>query len=215
MEPKTTSGSRDREGMDAQQAPANRSAADDRTGADRNADIVLGAAVFAMGLVAGLYFFSAVAVMPALVAADDRTLVDAMQQMIDKIENPAFFGVFFGAPALAAVAIAQARRSGSPKTAGWIVAGLALYAVMLVVPFAVHVPLNYDLRDAGDPARIENLAEVRDDFVTPWVAWEIVRTLASTAAFGSLTWALVLRGRRGRAEEGDIHERRAGLASAA
>jgi hypothetical protein len=59
MEPKTTSGSRDREGMDAQQAPANRSAADDRTGADRNAGIVLGAAVFAMGLVAGLYFFSA------------------------------------------------------------------------------------------------------------------------------------------------------------
>ena len=52
------------------------------TGADRNADIVLGAAVIAMGLLAGLYFFSAIAVMPALTAADDRTLVDAMQQMI-------------------------------------------------------------------------------------------------------------------------------------
>jgi uncharacterized membrane protein len=111
--------------------------------------------------------------MPALTAADDRTLVDAMQQMIVKIE------------------------------------------VMLVVTFAVHFPLNYDLRDAGDPARIENLAAARDDFVTPWVAWEIVRTLASTAAFGSLTWALVLRGRRRQAQQGDTHERRAGLASAA
>ena len=169
------------------------------TGADRNADIVLGLAVIAMGLVAGLYFFSATAVMPALTAADDRTLVDAMQQMIVKIENPAFFLVFLGAPVLAAVALSQARRSGSAKTAGWILAGLALYAVMLVVTFAVHVPLNYDLRDAGDPARIENLAAVRDDFVTPWVAWEIVRTLASIAAFGSLAWALVLRGRMGRA----------------
>jgi uncharacterized membrane protein len=165
---------------------------------DRNADLVLAAAVIAMGLVAGLYFFSAVAVMPALVAADDRTLVDAMQQMIDKIENPAFFLVFLGAPALAAVALAQARRGGQAKIAAWIVAGLALYAVMLVVTFAVHVPLNYDLRDAGDPDRIENLAAVRDDFVTPWVAWEIVRTLASIAAFGALTWALVLHGRRGR-----------------
>jgi uncharacterized membrane protein len=37
---------------------------------------------------------------------------------------------------------------------------------------------------------------VRDDFVTPWVAWNIVRTLATTAAFACLAWALVLRGRR-------------------
>jgi uncharacterized membrane protein len=184
----------------AQRALENRSTVDDRTGADRKADLVLGAAVIAMGLVAGLYFFSAIAVMPALTAADDRTLVDAMQQMIVKIENPAFFLVFLGAPVLAAVALVQARRSGQPKVAGWIVAGLALYAVMLIVTFAVHVPLNYDLRDAGDPDRIDNLAAVRDDFVTPWVAWEIVRTLASTAAFGAITWALVLRGRMGRAE---------------
>jgi uncharacterized membrane protein len=184
-----TSGSRDRQRME------NRATVDDPTGAGRNADIVLGAAVIAMGLVAGLYFFSAIAVMPALTAADDRTLVDAMQQMIVKIENPAFFLVFLGAPALAAVALFQARRSGSAKTAGWIVAGLALYTVMVIVTFAIHVPLNYDLRDAGDPDRIENLAAVRDDFVTPWVAWEIVRTLATIAAFGSLTWALVLRGR--------------------
>jgi hypothetical protein len=75
----------------AQPALENRPSVDDPTGADRTADIVLGAAVLAMGLVAGLYFFSAIAVMPALTAADDRTLVDAMQQMIDKIENPPFF----------------------------------------------------------------------------------------------------------------------------
>jgi len=189
------------DGNYARQALENRPTVDDPTGADRNASIVLGAAVIAMGLVAGLYFFSAIAVMPALTAADDRTLVDAMQQMIVKIENPAFFLVFLGAPVLAAVALVQARRSGSAKTAGWIVAGLALYTVMVVVTFAVHIPLNYDLRDAGDPDRIENLAAVRDDFVTPWVAWDIVRTLASTAAFGCLAWALVLRGRMGRAEQ--------------
>jgi uncharacterized membrane protein len=185
----------------AQRAPENRPGVGDPTGADRNAGIVLGAAVFAMGLLAGLYFFSAIAVMPAVTAADDRTLVDAMQQMIDKIENPAFFLVLLGAPALAAVALFQARRSGPPKTAGWIVAGLALYTVMVVITFAVHIPLNDDLKQAGDPDRIDNLAAVRDDFVTPWVAWDIVRTLATTAAFGSLTWALVLRGRVGRAEQ--------------
>jgi uncharacterized membrane protein len=189
------------DGNYAQQALENRASVDGPTGADRNADIVLGAAVIAMGLVAGLFYFSSIAVMPALTAADDRTLVDAMQQMIDKIENPAFFLTFLGAPVLAAAALSQARRSGSPKIAGWIVAGLALYTVMVVVTFAVHIPLNDDLKQAGDPARIGNLAAVRDDFVTPWVAWDIVRTLATTAAFGALTWALVLRGRMGRMEQ--------------
>jgi uncharacterized membrane protein len=170
-------------------------------GADRNADIVLGAAVIAMGLLAGLFLAFDVAVMPGLTAADDRTLVDAMQQMIDKIENPAFFLILLGAPALAAAALIQARRSGSAKTPRWIVAGLAFYTVMVVVTFAFHFPLNEDLKNAGDPARIENLAAVRDDFVTPWIAWNIVRTLALTAAFGCLAWALLLRGRATRTEQ--------------
>ncbi len=159
-----------------------------------HADIVLGAAVIAMGLLAGLIYAFSVAVMPDLGAADDRTLVDAMQQMAD---NPAFPLTFLVAPTLAAVALFQARRSGSAKTAGWIVAGLALYTVTAVVTFAIHIPLNDDLVKAGDPARIGDLAAVHDDFVTPWVAWNIVRTLASTAAFGCLLWALVVRGRTG------------------
>jgi uncharacterized membrane protein len=179
--------------------PASPRTIDDPARADRNADLVLGGAVIAMGLLAGLYFFSAIAVMPALTAADDRTLVDAMQHMIVKIENPAFFLVLLGAPVLTAVALVQARRSGSATTAGWIVAGLVLYTVMVVITFAVHLPLNDELRQAGDPAQIENIAAVRDDYVTPWVAWDIVRTLATIAAFGSLVWALILRTNRRRA----------------
>jgi uncharacterized membrane protein len=170
---------------------------------DSASSTVLGAAVFAMGLVAGLFFFSAVAVMPALTAAEDRTLVDAMQQMIVKIENPVFFLAFLGAPVLAAVALSQARGSGSDEAARWIVAGLVLYAVMVVITFVVHIPLNDDLRNAGDPAQIDDLAAVRDDFVTPWVVWDIVRTLASAGAFGALVWALVLRGRSSPVEHGE------------
>ncbi len=166
--------------------------------ADRNTAIVLSAATIAMGLLAGLFYAFDIAVMPALTAADDRTLVDAMQQMIDKIENPAFFLTLLGAPTLGGVALVQARRSGSAKTAGWILAGLGFYMVMVVVTVAVHFPLNEELKEAGDPARIENLAAVRDDFVTPWIAWNIVRTLASTAAFACLTWALVVMASRER-----------------
>jgi len=157
---------------------------------NRSAGIVLVAAVIAMGLLAGLFYAFDVAVMPALTAADDRTLVDAMQQMIDKIENPAFFLTLLGAPVLAAVALVQARSSGATTTANWIIAALAFYTVMVVVTFAFHFPLNEDMKAAGDPARIEDLAAVRDDFLTPWVVWNIVRTVATTAAFGCLAWAL-------------------------
>jgi uncharacterized membrane protein len=160
------------------------------------ADIVLVAAVIAMGLLTGLFYAFDVAVMPGLTAADDRTLVEAMQQMIDL---PAFPLTLLPAPALAAIALVQARRSGSTRTRRWIRAAFAFYMVMVVVTVAVHFPLNDDLMKAGDPDRIENLAAVRDDFATPWVAWNIVRTLALTAAFGCLAWALVLRGRMGRA----------------
>jgi uncharacterized membrane protein len=135
------------DGASAQQAPEDRAAVGDT----RNSGTVLGAAVIAMGLLAGLFYGASIAVMPALSAADDRTLVDAMQQMIDKIENPAFFSTFLGAPALAAVALFQARRSGSATIAGWIVAGLALYTVMVAVTFAVHFSLNEELMRAGDP----------------------------------------------------------------
>ena len=173
--------------------------ADSSAGGGPAADVVLAAAVIAMGLLAGLFYAFDVAVMPALTAADDRTLVDAMQQMIDKIENPGFFLTLLGAPALAAVALAQALHAASPRAVGWIGAGLGLYTVTMIVTVALHFPLNEELASAGDPARIEDLAAVRDRFLTPWVGWNIVRTLATTAAFGCLAWALVLRGRSRRA----------------
>lgn len=153
--------------------------------------VTLGAATVAMGLFAGLSYTFTLAVMPGLAAADDRTLVDAMQRMID---NPVFPLTFLGAGALVVAALVRERRSGAATTR-WIVAGLALYAVWVVVTFAVHVPLNDELMAAGEPARIADLAAVRDDFAEPWIAWDIVRALAATAAFGCLVGALAARGR--------------------
>lgn len=153
------------------------------------------AAVLTTGLMAGLYFAFDVAVMPALTAAEDRTLVDAMQTMVTEIENPVFLLTFMAAPVLAAVALVQAVRAGASDAARWIVGGLVLYGLMCAVTFGIHFPLNEELQQAGDPGRIDDLAAVRGDFVTPWVAWNIVRTIVTTAAFGCLAWALVLRAR--------------------
>jgi uncharacterized membrane protein len=156
---------------------------------------ILGPATVGMGLLAGLFYGYACSVMPGLGQADDRTLVDAMQQINKAIENPVFFATFLGAPVLVVWALVIERRSGSREVLRWIAAALVLYAIAFVVTFAFNIPLNNELENAGDPARIADLARVRDDFEGPWVAWNIVRTLAITASFGCLARALFVHAR--------------------
>ena len=67
-------------------------------------------------------------------------------------------------------------------------------------PAGLHIPLNEELDRAGDPGRITDLAEVRNQFEGPWVAGNIVRTLFSTAAVAALARALLLHGRSSAAE---------------
>ena len=78
----------------------------------------------------------------------------------------------------------------------WAVAALVLYLAVFVVTVGINVPLNDGIKAAGDPDRIADLAAVRERFdEARWVRWNLARALASTAAFGCLTWALVLYGR--------------------
>jgi uncharacterized membrane protein len=163
--------------------------------AGRGAGLVLGAAALTMGLLAGFFYAYSVSVMPGLDDADDRTLIDAMQQINEAVENPVFFLSFLGAPVLALAALVVVRRSGSRREIRWIVAALVLYGVAFLVTVAFNIPLNDELAEAGDPERIADAGRVRDDFYGPWVAWNIVRTVACTAALGCLGYALLLHGR--------------------
>jgi uncharacterized membrane protein len=155
------------------------------------------AATMSMGLMAGVFGLYAHTIMPGLGRTDDRTFVGAFQAIDRAIINPWFLaGGFVGAlvfTALAAVLHVPAdRRSVLP----WIAVALILYLVVFVITIGVNVPLNDAIKAAGDPDRIADLATVRERFdEARWVRWNNVRTLASTAAFGCLAWALVLFGR--------------------
>ena len=166
----------------------------DRRGADVDgwAGLVLGAALVAMTLVAGLSFTFAATVMPNLAGADDHTFVATMQRFN---ENPVFPLTFTAAFALAALAPVLQRRHGAALATRWGVAALVLYAVALAVTVGIHIPLNEEITQAGDPDRIADLARVRDRFEGPWVAANVVRTLLCTAAVAALARALLLHGR--------------------
>lgn len=153
------------------------------------------AAALTTGLAAGLFYAYSYSVMPGLGRADDRTFVLGMQRINVAILNGWFALCFAGALVFTALAAALHIPSGGRSVLPWLVAALVLYVAVLVVTFAVNVPLNNQLNAAGDPDRVADLAAVRERFEATWVRWNIVRTAASTAAFGCLLWALVLHGR--------------------
>jgi uncharacterized membrane protein len=118
------------------------------------------------GLLAGVFFAYAVSVMPALRSMDDQTFVTVMNRINVVIVNPLFLLVFLGAPALAVVLLAWDR---SP----WAIAAAVLAVVTLLVTIVFNIPLNNALAAGGD----------REAFETPWVLWNVVRTLTGTAGF--------------------------------
>jgi uncharacterized membrane protein len=157
--------------------------------------VALVAATMTTGLIAGLFYAYACSVMIGLGRTDDRTFVGAMQQINVAILNGWFAVAFAGAPVSTAVAAVLHLRGDGRPALPWIAAALVLSGLMLAVTFIVNVPLNDDLTAAGKPGGTADLAAVREHFETRWVRWNIVRAVASTVAFGCLTWALVLYGR--------------------
>jgi len=157
---------------------------------------VLVAATMTMGLAAGAFALYAHTIMPGLRRTDDRTFVAAFQTLDRAIINPWFMASFFGALVLTGLAAALHLGRDQRTVLPWIAAAFALYLAAVVITLAVNVPLNDALKAAGHPDRIGDLASVRGRFnETRWAAWNLVRTVTSTAAFGCLTWALVTYGR--------------------
>jgi uncharacterized membrane protein len=150
------------------------------------------AATMTTGLMAGVFGLYQHSIMRGLAQTDDRTFVGAFQAVDRALYNPWFMGSFFGALLLTAAA---AFLNPGRRMLPWILVALVLYLAVVVITLAINVPLNDALRAAGDPDRITDLAAVRERFNEGrWLAWNLFRTFATTAAFGFLCWALVARG---------------------
>ena len=134
--------------------------------------VVVGARLTA-GLLAGLYFAFAAAVMPGLRGLDDAAFVDAMRRINVAIVNPVFLLVFVGAPVLAVAAAVLLRTPLSYAAA-------ALGVLTLLITVVVNVPLNDKLAAGG----------TRADFESVWVFFNAVRTVTGT---GSLACLLIVR----------------------
>jgi uncharacterized membrane protein len=155
------------------------------------------AATLCVGLMAGVFVVYATTIMPGLGRTDDRTFVGAFQSIDRAISGSNWVAVFiFGAFGFTIIAGALHVGGDRWPALRWIVAALVLFATAMVITGTVNVPLNNDIKAAGDPGRIVDLAAVREHFnEARWVRWNQIRAAANAAAFGCLAWALVLFGR--------------------
>ena len=128
-------------------------------------EIVIVAARTTNGLLAGVYFCFAVAIMPALHRLPDDVYVRVFTQIDDVIVNPFFMIAFLGAPLTALLVL---KWDHGPLAIA--AAGAALIA--LVVTVVGNIPLNNALADGGSRAAFE----------TPWLIWHGIRTAAAIAA---------------------------------
>lgn len=156
--------------------------------------VTMFAGTLANGLMAGLFAGFAYSVMPGLGRSSDRTMIEAMQNINKAIVNGWFMMLFMGSIPLLILAALLAWRGHGRPVLPWIIAALALYLVAFLITSGVNVPLNDQLAKAGEPHHIHDLAAVRSDFEGKWVAWNIVRAILHTAAFGCLAWALFAYG---------------------
>ena len=159
--------------------------------------IVLFVAVLLAGTLAGFFLTYAFTIMPGLETTDDRTFVEAFQGLermfgtFDYGYNwPLLLG-YLGGPLVTVVAIALNR---SRPIVWWLVAALVLTIATIVITSAFNVPLNNEIKAAGDPNMMDAV-QVRADFRESWWrAWNLVRCATSAGAFVCLGWALFLHG---------------------
>ncbi|MFI5804914.1 DUF1772 domain-containing protein [Streptomyces sp. NPDC051561] len=165
------------------------------TGATKLSTVLLLLSTVLVGLMAGLFFAFDVSVMPGLAAGDERTYVTAMQHFNAAIDGNGLFGMAFVGALLLAVACAFVEfRKGRRKVAYWAAAATALYLVAVVLTFSVNIPLNNELAEAGNAAKLTDFSVV-EKFKSTWVTTNILRTLLCTAALTALARAVLLYGR--------------------
>lgn len=142
------------------------------------------AATVATGLMAGVYFIYAVAIMPGLRRLDDDRFVAAFQATDRAIINPIFLVAFLAPTALCGTAAFTERGELGYR---WIVAALVLNAAIVAITMAVNVPLNDALKARGVVTGPDATAARQAFRERRWVAWNWFRTVANVAALICLT----------------------------
>jgi uncharacterized membrane protein len=151
------------------------------------------AAAVSSAAVGGLFYAFSTFVMRGLDRAQPAEAIAAMRGINAEAQaNAPFLMLFVGSALLAlGVGVATAFRLSQPG-AGYVLAGAALSLVAFLVTMAFNVPLNDHLAglNPSGPSAADALREWQA-YLTPWTAWNHVRTVTPLA--GSVLILIGLR----------------------
>jgi uncharacterized membrane protein len=145
------------------------------------------AAAIGAGITAGVYFAFSTFIMTGLRRLSHAQSIAAMNAINKAAPNPLFMLALFGT-AIACVVLAVHGLRNRDAATGWLILGCALYIISALVTVVYHIPHN-DALMTVDP-NATGAGTTWSHFVTPWLAWNHVRTVTSLAGTVSLVLAL-------------------------
>ena len=147
-------------------------------------ELFSGMAIFAAvgsGLMGGLFFAFSNFVMRALMQQPPENGIRAMQAINVTVVNPLFLFIFLGTALASLVLTVAAVLQRTQLDAPCLLAGCALYLIgTFGVTILANVPLN-DRLASQDPLTAQ-AAQFWPEYVSKWVKWNHVRTVASLGA---------------------------------
>ena len=147
--------------------------------------------VLGCGLVAGIFFAFSTFVMRALARIQPAKGIEAMQSINITVLNPWFLGVFIGTAVICFLLSLSAILRWDQPGAFFLLAGCLLYLIgTFLVTVIFNVPMNNALEKL-DPATHE-ASNYWSIYLSKWVFWNHVRTVAALLGTASLIIALLL-----------------------
>lgn len=143
------------------------------------------------GVSGGVFFAFSTFVMKALGRLPTAEGISAMNAINKAAPNPLFMIALFGTGVVSIALSAGALGHLDQRWAVYVLTGTALYLACLVLTMAYHVPRN-DALALVDPTG-PGAARAWAHYLSPWTAWNHVRTV--TALAGSTLFILALRAR--------------------
>jgi uncharacterized membrane protein len=145
------------------------------------------AAAIGAGVTAGVYFAFSTFIMTGLRRLSHAQSIAAMNAINKAAPNPLFMLALFGT-AIACVILAVHGLRHRDAASFWLILGCGLYIISALVTVIYHVPHNDALMTVDPNAAGAGITW--SQFVTPWLAWNHVRTVTSVAGTVSLVLAL-------------------------
>ena len=151
--------------------------------------ILLWAAAFSSGLMAGVYFAFSGFIMKAFDKIETAQSVAAMNAINEVILRSLFMPVLFGSSIISFLLVVVAFVYWGEAGAGLaLIAGMIYFVGMFVCTVVFNVPLNNALAKLGPDS--DNTQQMWSRYLRTWTNWNHLRTVSSLISCALCIWIL-------------------------